>query len=86
LSKKDRFIFVTEVKNIVNHHQLQTAIGQLILYKFRYKRIDYNEIVYQMVFPKKYREYRYFSQDFSEYLDKENGIKIIFVESLARRV
>lgn len=79
LSKKDGFLFVTEVKNIVNHHQLQTAIGQLILHKFGYRKTDSDKIVYQIVFPKKYQAYRYFSQDFLDYLAKELGIKIIFV-------
>jgi Holliday junction resolvase-like predicted endonuclease len=79
LSTKDGFIFVTEVKNIVNHHQIQTAIGQIILHKFAYRKIDTDKIIYQIVFPDKFREYRYFSQDFMDHLDKEFGIKIIFV-------
>lgn len=79
LSTKDGFLILTEVKNIVNHHQLQTAIGQLILHKFGYRKADCDKIVYQIVFPKKYREYRYFSRDFVDYLDKELGIKVIFV-------
>lgn len=79
LSTKDGVFFVTEVKNIVNHHQLQTAIGQLLLHKFGYKKINYDKIIYQIVFPKQYSGYRYFSQDFLNYLEKELGIKIIFV-------
>lgn len=79
LSTKDGFLFVTEVKNIVNHHQIQTAIGQLILHKFGYRKIYSDKIIYQIVFPMKYRNYRYFSQDFLDYLDKDLGIKIIFV-------
>ena len=79
MSTKDGFVYVTEVKNIVNHHQIQTAIGQLILHKFGYRKIYSDKIIYQIVFPMKYRNYRYFSQDFLDYLDKDLGIKIIFV-------
>ena len=79
LSKKDGVLFVTEVKNIVNHHQIQTAIGQLILHKFGYKKINSGKIVYQIVFPKRYQIYRYFSKDFLNYLDEGFGIKVVFV-------
>lgn len=79
LSTKDGFVYVTEVKNIVNHHQLQTAIGQIMLHKYGYRKIATEKIIYQIVFPEKYRDYRYFSQDFINHLDKELGIRIIFV-------
>lgn len=78
LSTKSGIVYVTEVKNIVNHHQLQTAIGQLILHKFGYRK-NQKKVIYQIAFPEKYRGYRYFSQDFSDYLDKELDIKTIFV-------
>jgi len=79
LSTKDGLLFVTEIKNIVNHHQLQTAIGQIVLHKFVYGKRKKGNIIYQIVFPKKFAEYRYFSVDFLDYLDKELGIKVIFV-------
>lgn len=79
LSTKDEIIFVTEVKNIVNHHQIQTGIGQMVLHKFGYREKDKDNIVYQIVFPKKFAEHRYFSPDFMDYIDKKLGIKIIFV-------
>ncbi len=79
LSMKDGILYVTEVKNIVNHHQLQTAIGQLILHKFGYKEKDPGKTVYQMVFPKTCQTYRYFSGNFLDYLANEFGIKIIFI-------
>lgn len=79
LSTKDRFIFITEVKNIVNHHQIQTGIGQMILHKFGYRKRDKESIIYQIAFPKKFIDYRYFSSDFIDYLDKNMGIKIIFI-------
>src|SRR3989304_3982956 len=79
LSTKDEFIFITEVKNIVNHHQIQTGIGQIILHKFGYRKRDEGNIIYQIVFPKRFANYRYFSVDFINYLDKEFDIKIIFV-------
>jgi len=79
LSVKDDTIFITEVKNVVNHHQLQTGIGQMMLHKFAYRNIDKHKIIYQIVFPKTFAEYRYFSSDFMEYLHKELGVRIIFV-------
>ena len=79
LSEKDGTIYITEVKNVVNHHQIQTGIGQIILHKYGYRKKDKGNIIYQIVFPKKFSEYRYFSPDFMDYLDKELGIKIIFV-------
>lgn len=79
LSTKDGVVFVTEVKNIVNHHQIQTGIGQMVLHKFGYRKRNKDNIIYQIVFPKKFAEYRYFSADFMNFLDKELGIKIIFV-------
>jgi len=78
LSTKDGFVYVTEVKNIVNHHQLQTTIGQLILHKFGYRKKT-DKVIYQIVFPEKYKSYRYFSRDFLNYLNVEIGIKVIFV-------
>jgi|SRR3972149_1024807 len=77
LSKKDGFTYVTEVKNVVNHHQLQTAIGQLILHRFGYK--EAGNAIYQIVFPEKFANYRYFSQDFLGFLDKNLEIKVVFV-------
>ncbi|MEK7449082.1 MAG: hypothetical protein AAB019_06320 [Planctomycetota bacterium] len=79
LSTKNGFIYITEVKNIVNHHQLQTSIGQIILHKFGYREKDKGNIIYQIVFPKKFSEYTYFSSDFINYLDKGLCIKIIFI-------
>ena len=79
LSTKDGIVFITEVKNIVNHHQIQTGIGQIILHKFGYRKIDKGNVIYQIVFPKKFAGYRYFSSDFINYLDEELGIKIVFV-------
>lgn len=79
LSTREEFLFVTEIKNIVNHHQLQTAIGQIILHKYGYRKKDTSNVIYQIVFPKKFAEYRYFSQEFLDYLDKELEIKIVFI-------
>jgi len=79
LSTKGDFIFVTEVKNIVNHHQIQTGIGQLVLHKFGYRKKNKGNVIYQIVFPMKFSKYRYFSSDFIDYLDKKLGIRIIFV-------
>jgi len=79
LSTKDGTTYITEVKNIVNHHQIQTGIGQMILHKYGYKEKDKGNIIYQIAFPKKFSRYRYFSDKFLDYLDKNPGIKIIFV-------
>lgn len=79
LSTKDSLTYITEVKNIVNHHQIQTGIGQMILHKYGYREKDKGNIIYQIVFPKKFDKYRYFSSDFIDYLDKNLGIKIIFI-------
>lgn len=79
LSTKDSITYITEVKNVVNHHQIQTGIGQIILHKYGHKGEDKGNIVYQIVFPKEFSKYRYFSSIFLDYLDKKLGIKIIFV-------
>ncbi len=63
LSSKDGSLFVTEVKNIVNHHQLQTAIGQLILHKFGYRKKT-DKVIYQIVFPKNIKVIGTFHQIF----------------------
>lgn len=44
--------FVTEVKSCLGDHQLQTAIGQLVLHKIG-RGDDVSKTVYQIVFPKK---------------------------------
>jgi len=80
LSTKENLTFITEVKNIVNHHQIQTGIGQMILHKYGYRQKEKNDVIYQIAFPKKFSKYRYFSTDFIDYLDKTIGIKIIFIE------
>ncbi len=79
LSVKDGITYITEVKNIVNHHQIQTGIGQIILHQFGRRKNDEGSIVYQIVFPREFLNYRYFSEIFLEYIDKRLGIKIIFV-------
>lgn len=77
LSTKDGIIYVTEVKNLVTHHQLQTAIGQLILHQ--YGRRDTDHIVYQAVFPKKYKDHSFFSDELLNYLKNKININIIFM-------
>ena len=76
-SKKDGLTYITEIKNVVNHHQLQTAIGQMTLHQYVLKNND--NIVYQIVFPKKFQNWRYFSQDFLNYIKERFSIYIIFV-------
>ena len=78
MSTKGDLVFITEVKNIFNHHQIQTGIGQMVLHKFGYRNRGKDNIVYQIAFPRKFADYRYFSHDFIDYLDKELSIKIIF--------
>ena len=82
LSTKDGLTYITEVKNIVNHHQIQTGIGQMILHKYGYRQKEKDDVIYQITFPKKFSKYRYFSTDFINYLDKTLGIKIIFIEDV----
>ena len=79
LSTKDGLIYITEVKNIVNHHQIQTGIGQIIMHKYGNRKKDNGNIIYQIIFPEKFSTYRYFSSDFIDYLDKNLGLKIIFI-------
>lgn len=79
LSIKDGVTYITEVKNIVNHHQIQTGIGQLILHRYGKREKDKGDIIYQIVFPKEFMSYRYFSPGFTNYLDKGLGIKTVFV-------
>lgn len=79
LSTKDGLTYITEVKNIVNHHQIQTGIGQMILHRYGYQGKEQGNIIYQLVFPKKFVQYRYFSPEFVHYLNKSLGIKIIFI-------
>jgi len=81
LSLKEGVVYVTEVKNIVNHHQIQTGIGQLILHKFAYQHRypEREHVVYQLVFPKEFINYRYFTEDFLNYMKGKIGIGIIFI-------
>ena len=51
----------------------------MILRKFGYREKDKGNIIHQIVFPKEFANYRYFSSDFIKYLDKKLGVKIIFV-------
>ena len=77
MSVKDGKIYITEVKNLVNHHQLQTAIGQIVLHQFGRKDVDYN--VYQIVFPERYRDHSFFSISLLKYLRDEMKIDIVFM-------
>lgn len=79
LSVKDGLTYITEVKNIVKHHQIQTGIGQMMLHKYCYREKEQSNIIYQLAFPEKFSQYRYFSSEFVDYLDKSLGIKIIFI-------
>ena len=78
-SVKEGIVYITEVKNVVNHHQIQTGIGQIILHKYGRKKEDRGDIVYQLAFPKRFANYRYFSVDFINYLKTHIGIRIIFI-------
>lgn len=76
-SSKDGLTYITEIKNVVNHHQLQTAIGQIILHNYALR--NKNDVVYQIVFPQKFQSWRYFSQEFLDYLKERLSISIIFI-------
>jgi len=69
-------LYITEVKVSITHHQLQTAIGQLLIHKFGYE--DHSKLQLQIALPEEVRSFN-LSDDFLSFLDHEIGIRICFV-------
>lgn len=70
------FLYITEVKVSITHHQLQTAIGQLLIHKFGYE--DNSKLQLQIALPKEVRSDN-LSDDFISFLDHSIGIMICFI-------
>jgi transposase len=76
ISFYEGFLYITEVKVSITHHQLQTAIGQLLIHKFGYE--DPSKLQLQITLPKEVRNDN-LSDDFLSFLDHEIGIKVCFI-------
>jgi len=66
--------YITEVKVQITHHQLQTAIGQLILYRYTY---DENAEL-QIALPKE-TDMTKLSNDLSLHLETKENFHFLFV-------
>lgn len=69
-------IFITEVKVSITHHQLQTAIGQLLLHKYSYE--DDSNLKLQIALPIEVRNQN-ISDELLNFLESKIGIKICII-------
>jgi hypothetical protein len=76
ISFYEGFLYITEVKVSITHHQFQTAIGQLLIHKFGYE--DHSKLQLQIALPKEVRNDN-LSDDFLSFLDHKIGIRICFI-------
>lgn len=76
ISLLSELVYITEVKVSITHHQLQTAIGQLLIHKFSYE--DHSNLKLQIALPKEVRNEN-LSDYFINFMDKQIGIQICFV-------
>lgn len=72
----DGLLYITEVKVSITHHQLQTAIGQLLIHKFSYE--DHRRIKLQIALPMEVKT-DILSNDLLSYLDSETGKIVCFI-------
>lgn len=75
LSLHNNSICITEVKAAIEHHQLQTAIGQLIIHSFSYQN---EKLRLQIALPFECQKSN-FTDDLLKYFSVEFGINIIFI-------
>jgi hypothetical protein len=76
ISFYEGFLYITEVKVSITHHQFQTAIGQLLIHKFGHE--DHSKLQLQIALPKEVRNDN-LSDDFLSFLDHKIGIRICFI-------
>jgi hypothetical protein len=79
ISFYEGFLYITEVKVSITHHQLQTAIGQLLIHKFGYE--DHSKLQLQIALPKEVRIDN-LSDNFLSFMDHQIGIRIYFIPQL----
>ena len=72
----DGYMFITEVKVSVTHHQLQTAIGQLLLQKYNYA--DDSKLKLQIAMPLEICK-KNISKEFISFLERKIGISICLI-------
>lgn len=72
----DGYMFITEVKVSITHHQLQTAIGQLLLHKFSYE--DDSKLKLQIALPIEISN-KNISNELFHFLESKIGIIICII-------
>jgi len=76
ISFYEGLLYITEVKVSITHHQLQTAIGQLLIHKFGYEDIE--RLKLQIALPKEIKSDTLTNELFN-FFDGVIGIKICLI-------
>lgn len=79
LSKKKNIVYLYEVKTKTNLLQIYSLIGKLQISSYSYKKLNPNtSVVLNIVLPKTWKTYAYFTNSFLTYLEELN-IRMLFL-------